>query len=1095
VKCFENLPGLFLILLLIWSCSTKDDRQPGWLFNKVSSSQTGIDFSNDLQEDDDFNIVEYLYYYNGGGVATGDINNDGLTDVYFTSNQGSNKLYLNKGEFRFEDITETAGAQGQGNWKSGVTMADVNGDSFLDIFICGVGNYKKFDGRNQLLINNGDLTFTDQTEKYGLTFSGFSTQGAFFDADNDGDLDLYLLNHSVHTPRSYGNVLLRNQSDRLSGDKLYENQLIPHGSERFKEITSAAGIFSSQIGYGLGIAIADLNEDGYSDIYVCNDFHENDYLYINKKDGAFSQELEKTIPHSTRFSMGVDIADIDNNGWKDVLTMDMQPSDEEIIKTTAGEDPYDIFEFKLRFGYHYQFTRNALQLNHGPDKEGHLIFSDVAALAGIEATDWSWASLFADFDNDGLKDLFISNGIARRPNDLDYINFISTDSAQRILTNKQFTEKMPEGKVPDYFFKNNGGVRFDLMNDKWVDSDADLSNGASYADLDNDGDLDLIVSHINATASVYRNDQNTSNRFITVELKGEAKNTNGIGAKIKVFSGGKILNYEQMLTRGWLSSVDPKIVIGLGQARVDSLIVIWPSGRYENVKGIGLNQKIVLKEMNARMKWNFTAPAAPSMLTLVSDDLFTHVENNFIPFSIERLLPGVVSNQGPKMCIGDLNGDKLNDFFIGGAKGRAGEVFVQDKGFRKMASTAIDADSSAEDTGSCLFDTDGDGDLDLLVVSGGQEMNSPAEDLYPRLYINDGKGRFSKSQHMFPEIAPQASCVESADFDGDGDADLFIGGRVVAGRYGVIPESFLVANDGKGNFKDVSELLPDQSPGLITDAKWVDLNADGKVDIILVGEWMDITVLVQNQEGRFDDRTSAFGLSETSGLWNCVEASDFDNDGDTDFVVGNLGKNSRLRASVSEPIELYAGDFDDNGGYEQILTYFNNGKRYPFISRDQLVKQIPSLKKQFLKYADFRTVSLEQIIPPGKKGVTKLNAELLSSVYLKNDGDRFTVVTLPDAGQITPVFAMLPFDVNNDGFEDILGAGNYYQVQPELGRYDAGYGFVLLGDGTGKFSPMDFQTSGFVVKGEVRDINAITDKKGQTQILVGRNNDSLLIFK
>ena len=1096
----------FLGIFLLLSCGEK---RTATQFYELPPSETNISFNNILQQTDEFNIIEYLYFYNGGGVATGDVNNDGLIDIYFTSNQLSNKLYLNKGNFVFEDITEKAGVEGVGNWKTGVTMADVNGDGFLDIFVCGVGNYKSFEGRNQLFINNGDLTFTDKTEEYGLAFQGFSTQAVFFDYDNDGDLDMYLLNHSVHTARSYGHARLRFQSDRYAGDKLYRNDLIPEGINRFTEVTSQAGIFNSQVAYGLGVGVSDLNKDGFMDIYVSNDFHENDYLYINQGDGTFRQELEKSIPHVSRFSMGNDIADMNNDGWPDIFTLDMLPKEEGIIKTTAGEDSYDIYEFKLRLGYHYQVARNTLQLNLGLEKDGHLLFSDVAPLAGVEASDWSWAPLLADFDNDGNKDVFIANGIFSRPNDLDYINFISSDSAQRYYEYGEFIKNMPSGKVPNVFFRNQGNLRFSDATEKWIGIEPTLSTGAAYADLDNDGDLDLVVNNINQPASVYRNDMaKDSSGFLQFELRGEGANKFGIGAKVVVYAENKQIYHEQILTRGWQSSVSPVVHVGIGGIDItDSVSIIWPDKRFQTLTSVKKDQRIEVFQKDAVRVWNYDENNGrqAAIIQERKNILFEHKENDFNAFNAEKLIPHMLSTQGPKIAVGDINGDKLEDFFIGGASGQSGQVFSQDKSgnFSRTHQPALELDSLYEDIGAAFFDADGNGTLDLIVVSGGQEFSGNHANLLPRLYLNNGKGVFKKSQRNLPDIFVNASCVKPIDIDGDGDIDLFIGGRVVANHYGISPKSYILINNGKGVFSNETARLfgeiNDEAGhlGMVTDALWTDLNQDGKPDLIVVGEWMPITIFIQDTNRTFQNKSHEYGLEKTNGWWNTITANDFDKDGDMDFVVGNLGLNSRLKASVHEPVSMYVGDIDNNGGTDHILTYFNQGKRHPFISRDQLVKQAPAFKRKFLKYSNFRNVTLEDIIPIADSGKYIVNhAYNFASVYLENTGNgKFSFTSLPVEAQMFPIFSFSDGDFNDDGHTDLLAVGNLYAVQPEFGRYDAGYGLMMPGDGKGNFRSLSQQSSGFVVKGEGRDIKSLVNSKGDKIYLVAINNDSLLIFK
>ncbi len=1098
---------IFFVIIIAGLAGCEPKGKKDLMFYRVASSHTGIDFENTLTNSDDFNIIEYLYFYNGAGVATGDINNDGLPDVFFSSNQGDNQLYLNKGDLQFENITSKSGVAGAGNWKTGVTMADVNGDGLLDIFVCGVGNYKKFDGRNQLFINNGDLTFTDKTDDYGLTFKGFSTQASFFDYDNDGDLDMYLANHAVHTARSYGHSMLRYQSDPLSGDKLYQNELVPTGRPHYNEVTSKAGILNSQIGYGLAVGVSDVNLDGYMDIYVSNDFNENDYLYINQRNGTFVQQLEKSIPHTSRFSMGNDIADINNDGRPEIVTLDMLPKDEGVIKTTAGEDSYDIYEFKLRYGYHFQFARNALQLNRGVAPDGSVMFSDIAPAAGIEATDWSWGPLFADFDNDGKKDLFISNGIVGRPNDLDYINYISSDSAQRYYTDQQLIDQMPAGDVPNEFFQNNGDLTFTRVSSQWLGDESSLSNGAAYADLDNDGDLDLVVNNINKKAYVYRNDLPAgSTNFIKVRLVGSGANPFGVGTRIAVYAGKDKFFHEQVPTRGWLSSVDYITHVGLGKyEKIDSVVVRWPNNKTQSMKSVKSNQVLVFRQDQANGESpNDKRKLNTTLLVERTTVNYKHRENTFIAFSIERLIPHMLSTQGPKISVADINHDNLDDFFVGGGSGQQGEIFIQDShgNFKPSLQPAIAADSSAEDTGSAFFDANGDSFPDLVIVSGGQEFTAPDKKLKPRLYLNDGKGEFRKTEDNLPPIFVNASCVVPGDADNDGDTDLFIGGRVTGGKYGTDPPSFILINDGKGKFSDeTARMLPghgtERSLGMVSDALWADLNNDSLPELIVVGEWMPVTILMQNDSGVLENRTTAFGLSATNGWWSTIATHDFDGDGDLDFVVGNVGLNSRLRASEKEPVSLYIGDIDNNNSIDHILTYFNQGKQYPFVSRDQLIKQVPALKRKFLKFSNYRNVTLEDVIPASlRQDFIRKDAYTFASVYIANVGNgKFSVKALPVDAQFSPVYSFCITDINGDGHDDVLAAGNLDAVQPEIGRYDSGYGSVLLGDGKGNFKSLGADSSGFVVRGEARDIKVVTDKGGRRIFLVSRNNGSLTFFQ
>ncbi|MBS1507112.1 MAG: VCBS repeat-containing protein [Bacteroidetes bacterium] len=1103
---------IFVILLLI-SCQEKE--QPT-LFTLLPEKETGVEFTNLLKEDTAFNIIEYLYFYNGAGVAAGDINNDGLVDLYFSSNQNSNRLYLNRGNFKFEDITVKSNTQGVGNWKTGVTMADVNGDGFLDIYVCGVGKYKKFNSRNQLLINNHDLTFTDKTEEYGLNFQGFSTQAVFFDYDLDGDLDCYLLNHSVHSSRAIGNVSKRFTHDSLAGDKLFENLLFDHGKKgdgHFKEVTEKAGILNSAIGYGLGVSVSDINLDGYPDIYVSNDFQENDYLYLNNKNGTFRQVLEKSLGHSSRFSMGNDVADFNNDARPDLLTLDMLPSQEDVIKTSAGDDPYEIYRYKLKSGFYYQTARNCLQLNQFVS-DTSVLFSDIAWQANVAATDWSWSPLMADFDNDGWKDILITNGIMRRPNDMDYITYISDQGVQEKLQkmdaeDMKVLEQMPAGKVSNFGFKNSGQWEFKDMTSAWGLERASFSNGAAYADLDNDGDLDLAINNINEPAFIYRNNS-VGQSFLKIVPQGKNGNNFGIGVKVLCYSGGKKFYYEVSSTRGFSSSVDTRINIGLGPiSKIDSLFIVWPSGKTERKANVLTNQTLTAKESDATLVFDFAKSSTTKFLvnqlsrTEIPD--FRHREDDYNAFTRENLMPQMLTNEGPPLAVADVDGDGLDDVFVGGGKGQSGVLFFQRNGaFQKTYSEPFEIDSASEDVDAAFFDADSDGDKDLVVVGGGQEVKDKNEVLRPRLYLNSGRGNFVKREDFAVNLFLNASCVKPADFDNDGDTDLFIGASAMPLLYGMSPASYLLVNDGKGNFQPKINWLgnsqfsniPPNRIGMIKDAAWTDLNKDGLLDLVAVGEWMPVTVLIQQPGNIFMNETSKWGLANSSGWWNTIEVADFDHDGDDDFVLGNMGLNTRLKTSDKKPLKMILGDFDGNGSSDHILLYFNGDKSYPFATRDQLVKQVPYLKKKFLNYKDYRNVTTQDILSPAQEGQSaELRINELRSVYLRNDGTHLISIPLPQEAQVSPVEAIATADINDDGHTDILLGGNLRTVQTELGPYDASLGLILLGDGKGKFNAIPPSESGFVVKGEIRSIRAVKTSGKGIIFLASRNNDKIIGFR
>ena len=1072
------------------------------LFEKLAPTATGVAFSNDLPEAPDFNILNYLYYYNGGGVAVGDVNGDSLPDLYLSSNIGSNKLYLNRGDFHFEDVTDKAGVGGPPGWKTGVTMADVNGDGRQDIYVSAV-NYLTMHGRNMLYINNGDGTFTDRAEAYGLAHVGYSTQAAFFDYDGDGDLDMFLLSHSTHTERAIGNATRRDVRNPRAGGRLFRND---HG--HFSDVSAQAGIYGGIDGYGLGLVVSDLNQDGCPDVYVANDFQEQDFLYYNSCRGTFTESIGTSTGHTSRFSMGVDAADVNNDGLPDVVVGDMLPEREDILKSSASSESYSLFNLRIRAGYHAQYARNTLQINRGNG-----VFSEVGFLAGVAATDWTWSLLFADLDNDGLKDLFVTSGIFRRPNDLDYINYIGDQQVQASLANgvsaanMPLLRQMPTVPVENHAYRNDGDLRFTDMAQAWGLAQMGYSNGAAYADLDNDGALDLIVNNYDAPASIYRNRSRAQspNAWLTVTLNGAGQNTAGIGAKVFVTRKGTRQLVEQSPTRGFQSSVDQRLHFGLGRDSViDSLIVIWPDRRFQVLTNVAANRRLTLSQRDARGTWNYAAQRAGNTLLVdVTDSIradYAHVENDFNDMDREPLMPHLLSTEGPALAVGDVNGDGLDDIYAGGAKWQPGRLLVQqqDGSFAVSDSAVFAADSIREDVDAAFFDANGDGHADLFVVSGGNEFWGGMDALGNRLYMNDGAGHFTESTTALPALTENGSCVAAGDFNGDGHPDLFVGSRVVAKQYGLSPKSHLLQNDGKGHFTDVTAAIAPAllTAGMVTSAVWLDYDHDGKLDLIVVGEWMPVTVYHQ-EGGHFVDRTRDAGLAGSEGWWNTVSASDLNGDGRADLVLGNLGLNSYLTASASEPARMYVYDFFGNGTLKQIVTFYKHGVSYPLANRDELMKVMPQLKAKFPTYKSFGASRIEDIVLPDELAkATVLTAHTFaSSVALAGADGRFTLTALPRDAQFSPVYGATVRDFDGDGKPDLLLAGNFLGAPPMLGRSDASYGTLLHGLGDGTFTAVDMMRSGVMIRGEARHLQPIRRADGRTTIVVARNNDRLAFLR
>jgi len=1082
--------------MLILSCNNKESQTANGsaqLFQLLKPEETGIDFTNKVVDEENFNILTYRNFYNGGGVAIGDINNDSLPDLFFTANQNKNRLYLNKGNFHFEDITEKAGVGGTMTWSTGVTMADVNGDGLLDIYVCNSGDVDGNHKKNELYINNGNLTFSEKGREYNLDNEGYSTHAAFFDYDGDGDLDCYILNNNFRNPGRIELYREMRKQPSAGGNKLMRND-----GNTFTDVTTEAGIYSSDIGFGLGVAISDLNGDHLPDIYISNDFWERDYLYINKGNGKFSEELPSRVNYCSTSSMGADIADINNDGYPEIFTTDMLPGDNYRLKTTMAFDPYHLEDMKYRGNFHYQITQNCLHLN-----DGNAEFSEIAQLSGVDATDWSWGALIFDFDNDGNKDIFVSNGILKDIMSMDFLEFKANQARTLDKEGKfnylKFISQIPTQPLQNYAFSNVGNLKFINNAQSLGLSQLSYSNGAAYGDLDNDGDLDLVVNNNNSPCFVYRNDagKSSGNHFLKVKFKGTEKNPFGIGAEVTLRTKNGIKVLQNYNTRGFQSSIEPTLLFGLGKITfVDTLQVTWPDKKVLLLANVKADETITLKDSDASVinkNSNLQSPMFEEVGHNLIDATAVHHEDRYNDFDDEILLVRMLSTEGPRIIKGDVNNDKLTDFILLGAAGDPDKLFVQrpDGSFHLQPNIAFNKDAGFESTCGALFDYDHDGDVDLMIGSGGNEPRVPRINFMVRMYLNDGKGNFSPAPSAMPPVIGNFSTLEIEDFDNDGDIDVFLGARNVPGNYGLPPHSYLLVNDN-GTWKDIAPpSIADV--GMVTDAAWADVDSDGDKDLIVVGDWMAIHIFY-NDKGVFQNETT---IPNSNGWWNRIGAADLDKDGDMDFMLGNWGLNSKFKATPEKPLTMYVSDFDNNGKSECIINWYPplDSISYPFPTKPELTAQLPVLKKQILKYEDYGNKTYDSLFSSEVRSkALKYEANYLQSAILWNNSGSFELKALPVEAQMSPVFGIVVDDFDEDGRVDIWCGGNFYAVKPQVGRFNASKGVYLKGNGDKSFAFAPVKNSGIKVEGEVRDAGIIFSG-GSKNLIVTRNNASVMLFK
>jgi len=1091
---FFYFKAFICIAFLILSCKKSNrDLYPETLvggFELLPAEKTGIDFNNSIKESKYFNHYFFGQIYVGSGVAIGDLDNDGLPDVFFGGNQVGDRLYHNKGNFKFEDISRSSKISRNPGWTWGVTMADVNADGFLDIYVSRNGNSMDIKKRrNMLFINNQDLTFTESAISYGLADIGFSTQAVFFDMDNDGDLDMYQVNQIADKKLLLVNKMSPKDYESFK-DRIYRND-----NNKFIDISDESGI-SRDVAYGLSVSASDFNNDGFTDLYIANDYAEPDFMYYNNGDGTFTNVINDKLKHITNLSMGTDTGDINNDGFIDLFTTDMTPEDHYRSKTNMRSMNTQLFNSMVGAGAHYQYMTNTLQINSGVGS-----FSDVANVAGVAFTDWSWASLLVDVDNDGYKDIIISNGIKKDVENSDYLNTLKKldkkTTAEQLFTLSKNTPSQP---LSNYVFKNKGNLKFEKMSKNWGFNAPSFSNGMAYGDLDNDGDLDIVTNNIDAKAFVYEN--KATGNFLKIKLEGSSKNKFGFGVKAIIHHHNKLQVVENTVTRGYFSSVEPGLFFGLGKdTAVEKVEVIWPDGKRNFFKNIEANKTITAKYSKAEKRLKEPDNIKPILTNMNPKDMglsYKHKENEFDDFAEEILLPHKLSNNGPFSAVADVNGDGLEDLFIGGAASQSGVLYLQKIGgkFEKSQSQPWSNDKDSEDLGALFLDIDGDNDQDLYITSGGSEFKSDNRLLKDRLYVNDGVGNYSKKPKAIPNIYESTQCIKSSDIDGDGDLDLFVGTRLIAGKYPFPASSYLLMNEN-GIFTKASKetALAFQNIGMVTDAVFSDIDRDGDEDLLIVGEWMEIKVL-ENNKGLFKDSSKKFGITDNSrGIWWSITANDIDNDGDEDYIIGNLGRNNKFKASKEHPFKVYANDFDNNGTNDVVFAKFYKDGYVPMRGKECTTQQMPFISEKFKDYHSFASSKLLDILPEDKvTDAVIYEINNFESIILINEDGKLRRQSLPIEAQISPIKSSLVADFNNDGFKDIIIVGNHYGVEVETVRYDAGNGLLLLGDGDNNFKSSKPSSSGVHVPFDSRSIESIKIKNKEV-LLITNNNDSLKLLQ